>query len=46
MKVQNLPLDDIKPYWRNPRKNKGAIAIGSWTLAIITVAYFIKACHV
>ncbi len=23
-----------------------AIAIGSWTLAIITVAYFIKACHV
>lgn len=26
MKVQNLPLDDIKPYWRNPRKNEGAIA--------------------
>lgn len=22
-----------------------AYAIGSWTLAIITVAYFIKACH-
>ena len=25
MKVQNIPLDDIKPYWRNPRKNEGAI---------------------
>lgn len=25
MKVQNIPLDDVKPYWRNPRKNEGAI---------------------
>jgi site-specific DNA-methyltransferase (adenine-specific) len=25
MKIQTLPLDDIKPYWRNPRKNEGAV---------------------
>lgn len=25
MKIQNLPLDDIKPYWRNPRKNEAAV---------------------
>lgn len=25
MKVQNIPLDDVKPYWRNPRKNEGAV---------------------
>lgn len=26
MKVQNVPLNEIKPYWRNPRKNEAAIA--------------------
>lgn len=25
MKIQTLPLDDVKPYWRNPRKNERAI---------------------
>lgn len=25
MEIQNLQLDDIKPYWRNPRKNEKAI---------------------
>lgn len=25
MKVQTLPLDSIKPYWRNPRKNEKAV---------------------
>lgn len=25
MKVINLKLSDIKPYWRNPRKNEGAV---------------------
>ena len=26
MKVVNLKISDIKPYWRNPRKNEGAVA--------------------
>lgn len=26
MKVQNIPLAEIKPYWRNPRNNEKAIA--------------------
>ena len=25
MKVKDLPLDDITPYWRNPRDNSGAV---------------------
>jgi len=25
MKIQNLPLDQIKPYWRNPRINDSAV---------------------
>jgi ParB family chromosome partitioning protein len=25
MKVQTIKLDDIKPYWRNPRKNEKAV---------------------
>jgi hypothetical protein len=25
MEIQNIPADQIKPYWRNPRKNEAAI---------------------
>lgn len=26
MKIKNIPLSEVKPYWRNPRKNEKAIA--------------------
>lgn len=25
MKIQNIPVTSIKPYWRNPRKNESAV---------------------
>lgn len=25
MKIHNIPINDVKPYWRNPRKNEKAV---------------------
>ena len=32
MQIENLPLDAIKPYTKNPRKNKKGIVAVKWSI--------------